>query len=293
MHRIEDWDGDTVTESGHNRFKDRALPTYPGTVDKAEFNNAVMEELCYIVENYGGDCDITPSADRTAGWHAVHDAIFSDGNITSDAIDNISVAKLSIGTLSIAAGTYTWEQAYGGLIYKQDVSATIYQHTTFDNEGIHIDQKNGDPEDDVYLTIGGLNCKIENSGGTATLLQTAYGPRGITYAKGPGNVSAFASANVRKAVFDLSSAAWTLDAGNVYYYGADLDSSGIPDTAEVYSAFAKVSYGSGGYYRLHPADVRISASGGYLELISIRIVSTAAPDNGCQLIIEYDANSVS
>jgi hypothetical protein len=293
MHRIEDWSGDTVTESGHNRFKDRALPTYPGTIDKAEFNNAVMEELCYIVENYGGDCDIAPSADRTAGWHAVHDAIFSDGNITSDAIDNISLDKLSIGTLSIVSGIYRWDQAFGGLVYQKDTSGTVYQHTTLNNEGIHIDSRNGDPDDDVYLTIDGLNCRIENSGGTATLLQTIYGPRGITYTEGPGNVSAFESANVRKAVFDLSSASWTLDAGNVYYYGADLDSSGIPDTAEVYSAFAKVSYASGGFSRLHPADVRPSANGGYLELLGIRIVSTSVPDDGCQLIIEYDASSVS
>ena len=293
MHRIEDWDGDTVTESGHNRFKDRALPTYPGTVDKAEFNNAVMEELCYIVENYGGDCDITPSADRTAGWHAVHDAIFSDGNITSDAIDNISVAKLSIGTLSIAAGTYTWEQAYGGLIYRNDISGTFYRYTNVSNEGIHIDRVNGDVDDDVYLTIDGLECKIDNSSGTATLFQTVYGPRGITYSKGPGNVSAFESANVRKAVFDLASASWTLDTGNIYFYGADLGSTGIPDTAEVYSAFVKVSYGSGGYTRLHPADVRPSSNGGYLELLGIRIVTPNIPDDGCQLIIEYDASSVS
>lgn len=289
MHRTEG--ADYVLESGKRRFTDQNLPSEPGTVDTAEFNNAVQEEIAYIIEQYGGDCDITAAADRAAGWHALHDTIFSDGNITTDAIDNISVAKLSIGTLSIVSGTNTWEQAAAGLIYRQDINPALYAITTVTYEGIYTRTVDGYVDEQIKLTVDGINCLLDDAAGSP-LFETTYGPRGIQYAEGPGNVSAFESAHVRKAVFDLASAVWTLDSGNLYYYGADLDSSGIPDTSDVYSIFAKVSYSSGGYERLHPVSARFSSSGGFIELIAIEIMATTTPDNGCQLIIEYDASDV-
>lgn len=102
MHRTE---GDGyVTESGFRRFVDQNLPSTPGTVHPAEWDNAVQEELCYLITAAGLTVAPTAIADRSAGWHQLYDAIFdsealdtgaiADGAITNDKVTSCGFSKL-------------------------------------------------------------------------------------------------------------------------------------------------------------------------------------------------------
>jgi hypothetical protein len=67
----------------------------PGTVDTAELQNALQEELCSVVENHGGSVHNTAEDDKADGWHQVDDTIFHARNIDVDAIDPLAAAKLA------------------------------------------------------------------------------------------------------------------------------------------------------------------------------------------------------
>ena len=107
MHRTE---GDGyVLEGGLRRFKDRNLPTYIGTIDTAEYNNAVQEEICSIIETLGGTVAVDAATDRTAGWHQLYDLIFQSEKITDAAISDFDLAK-AFGEIAIGSGGTTWVQ---------------------------------------------------------------------------------------------------------------------------------------------------------------------------------------
>lgn len=104
MHRTEG--DDYVLEGSLRRFHDQELPTYNGTVDTAEYNNAVQEELCYIIEATGTIVADGAVTDRADGWHQVYDAIFTQGNIDSDSIGSLILDRLVDGELNITRGAY-------------------------------------------------------------------------------------------------------------------------------------------------------------------------------------------
>lgn len=103
MHRV-DADG-YITVLGERRFVDRSLPTYEGTVDGANWNNAVQEEIATVVEHAGLTLRSTGAADESAGWTQLKEAIFDSGKIGDAALDNdIGLDKISHGILNFFDG---------------------------------------------------------------------------------------------------------------------------------------------------------------------------------------------
>lgn len=104
MHRTE---GDGyVTESGFRRFVDQNLPSTPGTVHPAEWDNAVQEELCYLITAAGLTVAPTAIADRSAGWHQLYDAIFDSEAIDTGALADDAVINAKIGDCGLSKLIY-------------------------------------------------------------------------------------------------------------------------------------------------------------------------------------------
>lgn len=99
MHRV-DADGYT-TVGGERRFIDRAMPTEEGTIDGAYWNNAIQEEIAQVVEHAGLTLASSGSADQTAGWGQLKEAIFLSNAIDSAAINNITLSKISAGNATL------------------------------------------------------------------------------------------------------------------------------------------------------------------------------------------------
>lgn len=163
MHRTE---GDGyVLESGKRRFIDQNLPSVPGTVDTGEYNNAVQEELCNLIELSGGTIATGASSDRSAGWHQVYDQIFEGGHITDLAIDELTFNIISGGIIDIqeivGSITNNWEQDIDGLLYTQQNSST---------------------GDDYFASYSALGSLFQYLG----IGLGIYG-LGIQYIDGPGN----------------------------------------------------------------------------------------------------------
>jgi hypothetical protein len=131
MHRTEG--EDYVVEDGKRRFADQNLPTVPGTKDPAESSNAFQEELCNIIEMSGGTVAATAAADRTGGWHQAYDRIFQSAVLDSNAIDNISLAKLSDGDLNITRGLSNLYLQPASLVFTNSERKTLldYRGTRF------------------------------------------------------------------------------------------------------------------------------------------------------------------
>jgi len=70
MHRTEG--PDFIVESGKNRYKE--TPT-PATVVNKFAMNAIQEEIALAIENYGITLAASGSADRTAGWGQLYQAM--------------------------------------------------------------------------------------------------------------------------------------------------------------------------------------------------------------------------
>lgn len=127
MHRTE---GDGyVLESGLRRFVDQNLPTTPGTVHPAEWDNAVQEELCYLITAAGITVASTALADRSAGWHQLYDAIFDSealdtGAIADDAVTNVKIASCGLSKLIYvhADGGVDISYVSGGATYNLSLS---------------------------------------------------------------------------------------------------------------------------------------------------------------------------
>jgi hypothetical protein len=99
MHRTE---GDYfVIEDGKRRFHDRALPLYHGTVDTAEYNNAVQEEIANVIEHVGFTLAADAGSDRAAGWHQLRDAIFLSGKIGTAAITDGAITHAKLASAAV------------------------------------------------------------------------------------------------------------------------------------------------------------------------------------------------
>ena len=99
MHRTE---GDYfVIEDGKRRFHDRALPLYHGTVDTAEYNNAVQEEIANVIEYAGLTLAADAGSDRSAGWHQLRDSIFLSGKIGTAAIADGAITHAKLASAAV------------------------------------------------------------------------------------------------------------------------------------------------------------------------------------------------
>ncbi len=99
MHRV-DSDG-YVMEGVNRRFIDQALPGTPGTVDGAEWNNAVQEELLGVLAAAGITPAASSAADRAGGWSQLAQAIFQSGAIGTNALANFAVTTAKIANGSV------------------------------------------------------------------------------------------------------------------------------------------------------------------------------------------------
>lgn len=106
MHRV-DADGYT-TVSGKRRFIDRSLPTEEGTVDGAYWNNAIQEEIAQVIEDAGLTLRTSGSADQTANWGQLSQAIFSSNAISNAGLsDDLNLDRFSQGRLQFTDSGYT------------------------------------------------------------------------------------------------------------------------------------------------------------------------------------------
>lgn len=136
MHRV-DADG-YITVLGERRFVDRSLPTYEGTVDGANWNNAVQEEIATVIEHAGLTLRSTGAADASAGWDQLKEAIFDSGAIGNDALaSTLSLDKFSQGTIDITNGLAVPARLYADE-EKVIVGNTSQLSTIMDRKGLRF-----------------------------------------------------------------------------------------------------------------------------------------------------------
>lgn len=289
MHRTH---GDGYNdEGGYNRFIDQALPTIPGTVDTAEYNNAVQEEICNVIEMTGGTLNGggnngDPAADRAAGWHQLYDTIFQGGHITDAAIDEISFSKVD-GIINKTVAPNQWYQSIVTLIY-QDTSTG--EQLTVDAGEINLargapNQTSITPDESIHANDG---------------YEMRLAGRGIRYGDGPGEAG-FQTGYYRKALYGLSSIPWAAfldtngDNTGIYVSYQDY-ATDIPDYVPA-STFigAWLQYLDGSNIKIVPATVVFKTSGGFVVVDEISISAgknSASPNPSANLILEFDAQTL-
>jgi len=276
----------------YHRFIDQALPTVPGTVDTAEYNNAVQEEICNVIELNGetlngGGLNGTPIADRVAGWRQLYDVIFQNGHLDDNAVDSFTFGVMSGGVINITSGDYEWYQSHTQLLYTDDTKQGQYN-----SYRVNISDT-GASENETTLTIGDLLTRYDN-------VETSYNGKGIRYKNGPGE-SGFQSNYYRKASWSLTSIPWApfLDSNgdntSIYVSYQDYPTD-IPDTMPAGGIIgAWIQYIDGSVYKTVPATVDIKSSGGYIVIDFICICvgkNSAAPNATAKIILEYDATNL-
>lgn len=291
MHRT--WGEGYVEEpfpGQYHRFVDQNLPSVPGTVDTAEYNNAVQEEICNCIEMNGGTLNGgglngNPAADRTAGWHQLYDTIFEGGNLTDLAVDGFTFAKLS-GTINLTVGGDTWTQSAASLLYSDTSSNQNYmtpERTTISRGAPN--QVELTPDDTTWTN----NLEMQMTG------------RGIRYKEGPGD-SGFRNGYYRKARYSLTSIPWAAfldtngDNTGVYVSYQDYVTD-IPDTvpAEAFIS-AWIQYLDGSNMRIAPATVVFKTSGGFVVVEEMAICvakNSSSPNPTANLFLEFDASTLS
>jgi len=266
MHRTE---GDGfVIETGKNRFKDQALPTYTGTVDTAEYNNAVQEEICNLIELLGGTVEPDAATDRTNGWQQLYDLLLDDENITDAAMFSIDLAK-GFGNIATASGLYTLQAVPGEITLHYEAPGaddiTVFISTNPTNPGIGISE--------------------ETTGCTTRL------SKGIEFDGGPGEV-AYDDKQYRKAGFLMSTAAFFPVDSTVF---CDPNhTTDIPTSCQIIGA--TIYYATSGNQWIAPAMLEIEVDAGFWKVVGVNWTKPAAAPNPLantfNCIIEYDATSL-
>lgn len=272
MHRTE---GDGfVVEGGNNRFKDQALPTYPGTVDTAEYNNAVQEEICNLIELLGGTVEADAATDRANGWRQLYDLLLDDENITDAAMSDFDLEK-GFGNIETTFGLYSLLAVPGEVtLHYEAVGAddiTIFLSTNPSSPGI------------------GIN---DEATGCITKLV-----KGIEFDGGPGE-SAYENIQYRKAGFRFDLGFSTI-VSNGATVGWDWDGVGTHDTDIPFSAFivgaVLLECNAGGTPdgRVTPVHLDTVNAGGFHRIDDVIAAGIQTGPSGTNvLLIEYDATSL-
>lgn len=264
MHRTEG--NGRVLESGKYRFHDRELPTYIGTVDLAEWNNAVQEEICNVIELCGDTIAASSTADRTASWRQLYDCIFQNGHITDSAIDNLTLDVISGGQLELASGAYTLRLEYNEIeLLNNAISTTI-------NAGI-------------------INLKDITTVNT----ETTFYPVGCRFhgSSMPG-ITDFKDSILRKCAFDITGITWVLE-DNLVYSASISFVTDIPYNAfrldnGIISSF--ISFNNGTYVESCPVAISMRSLAPNTTVFTITSISVLSsgnlvPTTNFRLFIEY------
>ncbi len=276
MHRTE---GDGyVTESGKRRFKDRNLPTYIGTVDTAEYNNAVQEELCNLIVALGGTVEPDAATDRTNAWEQIATLLLASAKITDAAMSDFDLAKGFGDILTTDGGAlYIFSATPNEAgVYSTGVAAKVTTYLSANpasNPGLYVYDDNASLASQVY--------------------------KGVKFAGGPGE-SAYDNIQYRKAAFrfDLgftalyavpatpdTIVAWNWNGGGSY----DTD---IPFTVPLIGATLLECDGSGTLEgRVTPIHINTVDNGAGFHRISEAVVSgvQTGPSGTNVLLLEFDA----
>lgn len=292
MHRTEGQG--YVSEGSFRRFIDRDSGAgITGTVDTAEYNNAVQEELCYTIESVLGAaaCSQSASADRSAGWHQLYDAIFDSAALTNAAISDLSVSKLTAGTIDIGSANpgYNWHQTGSSLQY-DFVNGTAYNRGIF---GTTVNLSNGDTADsfDEYCTLTPVGATFSQDDATGTeLVKTVYNARGVRYEVGPGSNADFKASSIRSAAIGPIAGTWSEGSGTEWTSGSTYTFAGIPDETRVYGVRVVRYSGSviSGYHNV--SHCTITGNSVSLQIDDLTINSPFDPNSSSLvLVIDYDA----
>lgn len=131
MHRV-DSDG-YVTEGGLRRFADQNLPTLAGTLDGAEWNNAVQEEICNAIEASGLTLNTDATSDRADGWNQLATAIFNNHAIGTDAL-----ANLSVNANKLAANAVTNDKIQNDAVSATKLASNAVTSTKIQNGAVEL-----------------------------------------------------------------------------------------------------------------------------------------------------------
>jgi hypothetical protein len=242
-----------------------------GTVIDADMMNAFQEELCYLIEQCGLTLN-TPLEDETGtpptrGRKQLHEAIFESSNITDAAIDALTFAVMSGGTISVTDDTSVWTQNVTGLLY-------------------------ADSSNDSSTTInsGSANCVLYD-------VQTVYDGQGIRYANGPGYSSFHENCKLRKTEQAISDegVSWSDPSGYGLWTTGYAVETDIPSDLGMFCLHsATVRFTNSGDGFVAPATIAsTSTAGGYLVLEGLSVFTGNAslnPGTDFYLFLEYDGH---
>lgn len=283
MHYTEG-NGRIEPTPGKYEFVDQALPTYAGTVDTAEFNNAVMYEILNVLDYAGVTPEASAAADRSAGWVQLKEAIFESSAITSDAIDEVSITKLSQGIAQITSTVDTSTR----LTISSNNPRLMVQHTVNGDLAALIANAGG---------VGISQLEAKDRSGTTYQLETHVAGDGITYT---GTHPGSDVPKSYEAVFDASGTAWTVSASGaeIYTNVNNVTFTGIPYPSPnrniVYKAWLRGNNaGSGGQF-IFPMFMSLVNNSGTLEMTSAVILSNTNPNtlSDLEIVLTFDATDV-
>jgi len=239
MHRI-DYDGYT-TESGARRFIDQSNPGVPGTVMGAQFFNAVQEEMIAIVLFAGLTPSASASADRSAGWHQVRDAIFSSGKIDTPAladgaVENAKIADGAVGASKISSVDLS--TAVGALtIYDATTDptlATTWTESPTRGSRSSITIATGSTQDIIQDTTTGRQTHRHYKGGSGGFnLATQVVPEGIQYFEDAFNAGSTYTVPLKQATVEVALTGWTEEAPGQWIKTV---TTNIPKTRRIWDA---------------------------------------------------------
>ena len=180
MHYTEG-EGRVDIGGGKYEFEDENQPIAPGTVDTAEYNNAVQFEIANAIIRAGIAIETSAANDRANGWQQLATAIFdneaidtpalADESISSDKIAPLSVVntklgtnldfgKFATGTIAIqeisGPTTYDWVQRFDHLEYTK-LNAGLTYSSYLNSDKIEFN------EDNSTATLTRLDLTLENT----------------------------------------------------------------------------------------------------------------------------------
>lgn len=298
MHRTEgeDWYNEGTPEAPIRRFINQDLATNePGTVDVAEWNNAVQEELCNVVELSGGTLATTAAADRAANWRQVYDRIFESEALDSDSIGELTVSKLSAGDINITVGDYDWMQDEQELRLRYLYGTTSERLVSITADLFDMKRRSptaGTPLDSLFLSIPeGLRVtEHDDATGAVEIAQTSVRARGIKYTQRFGDNTELENAVYRKEAYDWTIASWAVSAAPVYTVTTVSNLAlGIPYDANIVTGVWVQTTLTGAVTTV-PASAAIVNTSGLAEIAALSVVAEGTPQStSLVVIVEYNA----